>query len=178
MIGTLWQAVGLRRVLFLALGVVVVLVAVAPSPAPPGPATPDWLLAFVLVWLLRSPRAAPPWAILALVFLSDVLQQRPLGLHSALVLLVTEFARTQVWRRREGGFLGEWGIAAVAILAVMLAERLLLTLALVPQGGLGATLISAGATIAAYPLVGAALYLALGLRNEHAEAAMAAGWRA
>lgn len=119
---------------------------------------PDYLLCFIFVWLLREPEAAPPMAVAFVAIVADILQQRPIGLHAALIMVATEFARTQVWRRGETGFMGEWGIAALGILLIAIAERMVLTIALVPQAGFGATARLVASSAIAYPLVGLLLW--------------------
>lgn len=159
MVRAAWRNLWVRRAMFVALGLGVVIGTLLPGQGGSGYFAPDLVLCVILVWLLRAPEEAPPLAIAFVAVFADILQQHPIGLHAALVLAASEFARTQVWRRGETGFAGEWGIAAFAILAIAIAERAVLSLALVPLPGFGATALYVLGTAIAYPLVAVALWV-------------------
>ena len=90
---------------------------------------------------------------MAAVFLAtDLLFQMPPGLWAALAVLAVEYLKS---RRRtlEEGFLPEWGIVALTLLAMTLANRLILSAVVVETAGLGSVLLHMLTTLLAYPLI-------------------------
>jgi rod shape-determining protein MreD len=126
---------------------------------------PDLLLCLTLAWVLRRPDFVPALLIALVVLLEDLLLMRPPGLWAAIVVLAAEFLRTRTALTRELGFLIEWLLVAGVILAAILGYRLVLTLVMLPQAGLGQTLAQAAGTILCYPLVVVASRLAFGVRK-------------
>jgi len=116
-------------------------------------ASPDLLLAATLVWVVRKPSYVPV-TILALIFLmADFLFMRPPGLWAALVVTLTEVLRRQHREFRNMPLLVEWGTVAFGIVAITLANRIVLAVVMSPQAPLGLTLIEMIATILSYPIV-------------------------
>jgi len=114
---------------------------------------PDLLTSITFAWVLRRPQYVPT-LLVALVFLvSDVLFMRPLGLWTALTVLAVEFLRRREANVRERTFPLEWAMVAGVLLAMTLANRLVLTVFLVNQAGLGLSILQMIITILAYPLV-------------------------
>ena len=128
-------------------------------------ATPDILLAVTAAWAVRRPDSLPAPVVAGVFLLADLLFQRPPGLLTALVLLMTEWLRRRATRLRRSSFLAEWAAVGAAIAAVGLANRLALGLVMTPQAPLGLTLIQLILTIAAYPAVAGVAQVALGLRR-------------
>ena len=130
-----------------------------PDPALPVAVTtaswagPDILLLSALVWVARRPDLAP-FAVIGVIFLlCDLLFQRPPGLWAALVLILTEVIRSRAGDIRNMPLALEWGTVAMGIIAITLANRALLTIAMTPQAPLGLTLIQMILTILFYPVV-------------------------
>jgi rod shape-determining protein MreD len=126
---------------------------------------PDLLLCLTLVWVLRRPDYVPALLIALVVLLEDLLLMRPPGLWAALVVLAAEFLRIRTGLTRELGFLVEWLLVAAVILAAVLGYRLVLAVVMLPQAGLGQTLVQATGTILCYPLVVGVSRVAFGVRK-------------
>lgn len=126
---------------------------------------PDLLMCLCCAWVLRRPDHLPALLIAAAVLVEDMLLMRPPGLWAALMLVGTEFLRSRAAFSRELTLLSEWGMVAVVMLAMLLAYRLTLTLTMLPQPGLGLTLIQFVFSVLAYPLVVGVLRLAFGLHK-------------
>lgn len=121
--------------------------------APGGWPGPDLLLALTFAWVLRRPDFVPA-ALIAMVFLlDDMLSQRPPGLWAALVLLGSEFLRGRIALLRGQPFLAEWAMVAGVALVMVLAGRLVLALAMVPQAALGPEIMRLLLTVLVYPPV-------------------------
>lgn len=143
--------------------------AAAPDPLIPLAVTsaswagPDLLLVTALVWVARRPDLAPVLLIAAIFLLCDLLFQRPPGLWAALVLTLTEVIRSRAGDIRNMPLALEWGTVAVGIVAITVANRALLTIAVTPQAPLGLTLIQMILTILSYPLVVLAAHFLFGV---------------
>ncbi len=144
----------LYRLLFLGVSGLIIFFHLLPlgraSGAWPGP---DLLQAFTYAFVLRRPDYVPLLLIASVMFIADMLFLRPPGLQAALVVLASEFLRRRHHLMRDLPFPAEWGIVAAMLIAVTLAQRLILVLFLVPRPPLGSTLMQLGITIAVYPLV-------------------------
>jgi rod shape-determining protein MreD len=155
------------RAAFLALGVVIVSLHLLPYETTPRFwAPPDLLLAFSLAWTLRRPDFAPVLSVAAVMVLADLMFHRPPGLHALLVVIGVVLLRGRFggsWS--ETGFATEWSAVASVIVAVALAERLMLAIFVVGQAPLGLTLIQMAATVAAYPLVVLVTEWGMGVRR-------------
>ncbi|WP_114966270.1 rod shape-determining protein MreD [Alkalilacustris brevis] len=132
---------------------------------PAGLPGPDLLLCLVLAWVLRRPDYMPALLVAAVFVLEDLLLMRPPGLWAAIVLMGTEFLRHRQALMRELGFPAEWGMVSLVMMAMFLAERLLLNLAMLPRPVLGLSLLQMLLTVMAYPLVVAACHAALRVRK-------------
>ena len=79
------------RALFLGLCLLIITAKILPITLDQGRLpSPDILLAVTLAWLLRQPSAVPVLSIVIVFLLADFLLQRPPGLWTLLVLLVSE----------------------------------------------------------------------------------------
>ena len=130
---------------------------------------PDLLTAGTLAWVLRRPEQVPVLTVALVTLAADILLFRPLGLGARIAVVATEVARRQQHRWRAQGFLFEWLRVAILVALMVLAERVIRTLFLVPVTlaplpPLGSEVLRLIATIAAYPFVVAVL-AALGLRH-------------
>ena len=162
------QLVG--QALFIAAALALIVVALLPlrpgAVAWPGP---DLLLCLVFAWVLRRPEQVPVLIIAAVMLVADILFLRPIGLGAALTVVATEAARRREHRWREQGFLVEWPRVAILMGLMVVADRVIRTLFLIPPAldplpPLGQDLLHVIATVAAYPLVAAVLHV-LGLRR-------------
>lgn len=154
------------RALFVAVAGALLFVRILPlSTLPSNVPGPDLLLCVTFAWLLRRPDYVPAPLIAAVFLVESMLVMRPPGLWAAIVLLGAEFMRRRVGLAREVPFPLEWALVAVVIFAMMLAERLVLALAMVPQAGLRLAAIHLALTVLAYPLVAAASVALAGVRK-------------
>lgn len=114
---------------------------------------PDFMLLIALVWTARRPDFAPVTVIAALFFLADLLFQRPPGLWTALVVILTEVLRRRARQIRNTPLLLEWLFVAVGMVAITLAYRIALAIVVMPQAPLGLTIIQLIMTILIYPAI-------------------------
>jgi rod shape-determining protein MreD len=126
---------------------------------------PDLLLALTLAWLLRQPAVVPIGSILVVFLLADFLFQRPPGLWTLLVILVSESLRRRRLTMTEFPFLVEWSAFAGAVFTMILLDRLVLWVLMVDLPPLGLTLAHGIVTAAIYPVVVAVSKFLFGLRK-------------
>ncbi len=142
------------RTIFVALVFLVVLRALLPirldPPAIPGP---DLLVCLIFAWVWRRPDVMTVWLIVVCMLLADFMFQRPPGLWAALVLMGSESLRRQALREGEKTFAFEFGVVAFISTSMMLIQRIILFVLLVPQPPLGAMLLHLLTTLAIYPMV-------------------------
>jgi rod shape-determining protein MreD len=156
----------LHRLLFLALALVVLFLRLLPiSPGTVGWPGPDLTLAMIFAWLLRRPEFVPALLIVGVVFLEDLMIQRPPGLWAVLVLLGTEFLRNREAGLRDLPFVLEWLIIGMIVFVITMANWLILAALLVPQTTLGLSLLQCLATLVVYPIVVAASNFIFGIRR-------------
>jgi rod shape-determining protein MreD len=114
---------------------------------------PDLLLGLTFAFVLRRPDYVPIWLLVGVFFLSDILLLRPPGLWTAIVILAVEFTRLQEYRFRELAFPFEWAFVGAVMFLCLIANRLVLSLMIVPQVGFSTTMLHFLTSFAAYPLV-------------------------
>lgn len=164
------QRLLIGQALFVLSGLTLIVAALLPlSPGAPSWPGPDWLTALILVWVLRRPEQAPVMLVAGLALTADILLLRPIGLGAALTVIATESARQREQRWAEQGFLAEWLRVAALLALMMLADRVIRSVFVIPptlapmpplwQDGMRLI-----ATAGAYPVVAAATRL-LGLRR-------------
>ena len=142
------------RAVYLAIAFVIIFLQLLPlDTAPSRWASPDLLLAITLVWVARRPAFLPFGVVFAVFLLADLLFQRPPGLWAALVLILTETVRSRSRGLRNVPLALEWGTVAMGIVAITLANRLVLAVVMTPQAPLTLTLVQMVMTIAIYPVV-------------------------
>lgn len=155
-----------HRALYIGVALLVLFLRLLPlSSGASGWPGPDITLAVTLAWLLRRPEYVPAVLVVAVMLVEDLMFQRPPGLWALIVLGGTEFLRDREASLRDLPFALEWLTISALLLAMVLANRLVLALMMVPQPALGLALLHLLATIAAYPLVVIASYTAFGLRR-------------
>lgn len=126
---------------------------------------PDLLLALTLAWLLRQPAVVPVASIVVVFLLADFLFQRPPGLWTLLVLVVSESLRQRRLTMTEFPFLIEWSAFAGAVMVMVVLERVILWVLMVDLPPLGLSLTHGIVTAAIYPLVVAISKFLFGLRK-------------
>jgi rod shape-determining protein MreD len=165
--GDVWlRSPWIIRALFLTLALILLFVRLLPLGTEPGHLPgPDLLLCLILAWVVRRPDLLPMPLILAVILAEDLILMRPPGLWTAIVILATEFLRGRVALTRELNFLVEWMLVAGLMLGMLLAYRLILGLAFVPQPAFGFAIVQVLWSIAVYPLVVVLSRLVLDLRK-------------
>ncbi len=156
--------VWIGRAVYLALALAIIFVQLMPlDTAPPGWAPPDLLLALTLAWVARRPEFLPFSVVFCVFLLTDLLFQRPPGLWAALVVILTEAVRSRSRGLRNVPLALEWGTVATGIVAITLANRLVLAVVMTPQAPLTLTLTQMVLTILIYPVVVGVAQLLFGL---------------
>jgi rod shape-determining protein MreD len=138
---------------------------------------PDLLLGLVFAFMLRRPDFLPVWLVALVFFLSDLLQMRPLGLWTAIVVLAMEFTRNQEHRLRELAFPFEWAFVGAIMFLAMVSDRLILSLLVVPQAGFGTLMLHFLTSFLAYPLVVLFCFVVLRLHKVPPHEAISFGGR-
>ncbi len=116
-------------------------------------AAPDLLVIMTFAWALRRPDFVPAISVAIVMVMADLLLLRPPGLMAALVLIATVALQRRQRDIREMGFALEWLTVAIALGVVLVAERLMLSIFMVPQVSLGQSVIQSLVTALYYPLV-------------------------
>jgi len=166
------------RMTFLALICGILFVQILPlGTLPPRWAGPDLILAVTLVWLARRPDFVPVLLIAAVFLLTDLLQHRPPGLWTALVVLLTEALRAREAELRTMPYLLEWMTMGFGIIVITLADRLVLALLMMPQTPLALAMGSVTMTVLVYPVVAAAAHFVFGVSRPGLGAIDASGRR-
>jgi rod shape-determining protein MreD len=160
------QHVWSYRALFVVLCLLVILLKLLPLGlnefSLPGP---DFLLALTLAWVLRQPAVVPVGLILMVFLLADFLFQRPPGLWTLLVIVVSEGLRRRRLTVTEFPFLLEWSAFAGAVMTMVVLNRVILWLLVVDLDPLGLTLAHGIVTALIYPLVVVVSKYVFGLRK-------------
>ncbi len=114
---------------------------------------PDLISSLTFAWILRRPEYVPVLMIAAVMFLADMLLLRPPGLQAAFIVIGAEFLRRRWHLMRELPFWMEWAVVAGVLVAIVIGQRLLLTIAMLERPSMSLTLLQLLATILSYPLV-------------------------
>jgi len=148
------NSVWLWRAIFVAVFAMLLSLRLLPLSAEPGKLPgPDLLLCLSCAWVLRRPYHLPVLLIALVVVLEDMFLMRPPGLWAAVVVMGTEFLRRRAAFMRELSWLSEWMLVAAAMLGMFLLNRVIMAVTLLPQPGLGLTLVEFIFTAAAYPVI-------------------------
>lgn len=152
--------------IFIALMIAAILVRISPTQTTPTNwPMPDGMLILACLYAARKPRYVPMLAVVGVFLLADLLFQQIPGLRTLLVLAATEFLRRQSKLLRAGTWSTEWLTIGGTIAAVIVAERVLTALMLLPLPPLVSVFVSMILSIAIYPLVALTAGWVLGLRR-------------
>lgn len=148
------RQVWLHRLLFLALALAMLFLRLLPLRSEAGDMPgPDLLLCLIFAWTMRRPDYLPALLIAAVVLLEDLVLMRPPGLWAGLVVVASEFIRGRVALTRELNFGVEWLLVAGLMVALMVANRMIFALFLLPQTNFGYALLQVVMSMIAYPVV-------------------------
>jgi rod shape-determining protein MreD len=160
------RRIWLYRLLFVIIAGTVLFLQLLPLPVRAGRwPGPDLMLALALAWGLRRPDFVPPLLIAGLFLLSDFLLGRPPGLWAALVVLALEFLRSRESLWRDLPFLLEWSLISAVILAVVVANSLMLSLFQIEDRRFALTFVQMVMTVLAYPPIVLISSAMLGVRK-------------
>lgn len=155
-----YRALFVGLVLILAFGQLLPL-----NTSPGGLPGPDLIIVLTMAWVLRRPAYVPVGLVLIVFLLLDFLFQKPPGLWTMLVLIITEFLRARQGLSREIPFPFEWGMIAIVLTAAILLQHLMLAIFVVERPALGLILVQGLFSIIAYPFVVFVSGVLLGLRK-------------
>jgi rod shape-determining protein MreD len=158
--------VWIMRGVYLLLALVIIFLHLLPLSTQPSKwAPPDLLMAFTFAWVLRRPDFVPAISIALVMMLGDLMLQRPPGLLALLVVLGAEYLKNRFNGLSDASFAGEWAAVSIVVVAVTIANRLILGVLSVSQGPLSLSLVQMMATLVAYPLVVVVTQWGLGVRK-------------
>lgn len=144
----------LGRAVFLGLALFIMFCQLIPLNAEPSVwAPPELLVGITLAWVARRPDHAPVTLIALVFLLADLLFQRPPGLWTALVVLLTEAMRARSAEFRNMPLMLEWGTVAMGLAAITLANRVVLAVVMTAQAPLAMTVVQMLMTILIYPVI-------------------------
>lgn len=126
---------------------------------------PDLLLAFAFAWSVRKPEYVPAVLLCAVFLLTDLLLQRPPGLWALLALIACENLKLRGRVLRDSSFGPEWLAVTIWLIAILLLNRIVLSLVLVPRPDLKLSLIELAVTIVTYPAVVLVTHAFMGVRK-------------
>ncbi len=156
-----------KRGLYVALAILVVFLHLLPLDAKPDRLPfPDVLIALTYAWVLRRSEYVPVLIIAIVMFMADLLLQRPPGLLAALVVLGAAYLHTAAPGMRDAGFVSEWTTVGAVIATVFVLDRMILAILSVQQATLGPVIIQVLMTIAIYPLMVLLSQTAFGVRRK------------
>lgn len=138
---------------------------------------PDLLVCIVFCWTLRRPDYLPILLVAAVIFAEDLLLMRPPGLWTALVVLGAEFLRSRTDLARELNLGAEWLLVGLVLVAMLLASRVILGIAVLPQIPFDASIRQLFSTLLSYPIVVGISVLVFGLHKPATGELDAAGRR-
>jgi rod shape-determining protein MreD len=148
------RQIWLHRLLFVGMVLVLLFLRLLPLRSEAGDMPgPDLLLCVIFAWTMRRPDYLPALLIAAVVLLEDLVLMRPPGLWAALVVVASEFIRGRVALTRELNFGVEWLLVAGLMVGLMVVNRMIFALFLLPQTNFGYALLQVVMSMIAYPLV-------------------------
>ncbi|KIC37678.1 membrane protein [Ruegeria sp. ANG-R] len=158
-----------KRGLYVALAMFVVFLHLLPLDTKPDRLPfPDILITLTYAWVLRRSEYVPILIIAFVMFMADLLLQRPPGLLAALVVLGAAYLRAAAPGMRDAGFISEWTTVGAVITVVFALNRMILAILSVQQATLGPVVVQVLMTIAIYPLIALLSQSAFGVRRKSA----------
>lgn len=123
------------------------------SSLPQAVPAPEFFLCLTLAVILRKPEVLSVILIAVIFLLCDFLFNRPVGLWSGIVIILTEFTKTQYWRYKDSNFVSTWLFSSILIAFGMGSYLLVLILFMVPYTDLSQYLVWVLITILCYPIM-------------------------
>ena len=128
-------------------------------------AGPDLIVLFTVAWAIRRPEFVPTMVVAAMTLLVDLILLRPPAVMAAIMVIARQMLKRQERGLRDATFMAEWLVAAVALAAIALINRVFLAVFLVEQAPLGVTLMELAMNVMAYPLIVLISQLVFGIRK-------------
>lgn len=155
-------------VLFAVLSALIIFARMLPlDGTPEGMPPPDLIGLIGFAWVLRRPDFVPVLLFASVLLVTDLLFLRAPGVWTALSVIGLEFLRARAPLLRDQPLAVEWVTVAGVLAAMMVGERLVLSLFLVQQVSLGLSIMGLLANIAFYPVVVAISLWAFRVRRLH-----------
>ncbi|MGR3548716.1 MAG: rod shape-determining protein MreD [Roseovarius sp.] len=156
----------IMRALYLALCIALLFLHLLPlEHTPPKWAGPDLVMALTFAWAVRRPDYVPVLLVGLVILGLDLMLQRPPGLWAALMVMGTQTLRNRAPSLRDLTFAAEWASVASTMVAITIANRVVLTLLMVDQPPLGLSLMQLLSTLIAYPAVAIVSHALFGVRK-------------
>lgn len=148
------RQVWLHRLLFISIALALLFLRLLPLRSEAGDFPgPDLLACLIFAWTMRRPDYLPALLIAAVVLLEDLVLMRPPGLWAGLVVVASEFVRGRVALTRELNFGVEWLLVSGLMVGLMVVNRMIFALFLLPQSNFGYALLQVIMSMIAYPVV-------------------------
>lgn len=128
-------------------------------------AGPDLIVVFTVVWAIRRPEYVPALSVAFMTLLVDFILMRPPGVMAAVMVGARQVLKHQEPGLRDTAFAIEWLTASAALAAILLTNRLILTVFFVEQPSLGMSVSQLFMSVLAYPVIVAVSRIGLGLRK-------------
>ena len=163
MINALWG----QRIFYLLISLLLIVWLIAPQNSlSQGLPTPEFLLCLTLAIIFRRPDVLPT-ILIAIVFLfCDFLFNRPIGLWTVIVIIISEFAKTQYWRYKDSNFITTWFFISFLISSGIFSYMIILNVLLVPQSNFWQYIIWALITMLTYPVIFCLSFLIVGFDKQ------------
>lgn len=114
---------------------------------------PSWVLLLAFAWVLRRPDYLPVLLFAVVALILDLLYMRPPGLLAALSVVALEFLRSRSYASREWPFLLEWLVVGVVLLSMVLMNRVVQGIFVLPQARFGLEMQQFLSNVVAYPVI-------------------------
>jgi len=114
---------------------------------------PDIVFCVICTLLIRRPEIVPFWMIGLIYFGFDIFLMKPLGVWTACILIATEILRAGRNAFRENLFPFELASIALIFFAVLLVNRLILLIAIVPTPPISYDVWEFVFTVFTYPVI-------------------------
>lgn len=144
----------LRQILLILFSCLVIFYHMIPfTLAPTTLPAPDILYCVICALIIRRPQIVP-FGIVGLIYFGfDLFQMKPLGVWTVCMLVATEIWRSNRDVFRENMFPIEWFAVSVLFLLSLIANRIILAIAIVPAPSLSSMVWEFLFTVLAYPII-------------------------
>lgn len=157
------------RLLFISLALILLFIRLLPLQTLPSKLSgPDILMALIFYLSLQRPAAVPSVLIGAIILLEDLFLQRPPGLMAALVIAGSAWLKLAASQTQDRNWIKDWWMSALAMIAITVMLRVILTVALVPRPPALLHYSQLVATIIVFPIVAFFAYYVLKIRPDTA----------